>query len=189
VAYGALDSFETPVFSGCIKSGAEMTAKIPARGAILGYVTSIIMMTLGIVVLPVVTAPAATAATTCQTPPSGAIYRTPGPNQVALTIDDGPSGDWTPHVLNILQSHGVHATFFVIGENVRANPGMIGQILAGGNLVGNHTETHATLTGMSAAGQGQQMDSDLNRRVLESSTVEGKSPVGKKRKLQDLIQS
>jgi len=137
-----------------------MTAKIPARGAILGYVTSIIMMTLGIVVLPVVTAPAATAATTCQTPASGAIYRTPGPNQVALTIDDGPSGNWTPQVLNILQSHGVHATFFVIGENVRANPGMIGQILAGGNLVGNHTETHATLTGMSAAGQGQQMDSD-----------------------------
>ena len=41
-----------------------MTAKIPARGAILGYVTSIIMMTLGIVVLPVVTAPAAAAATT-----------------------------------------------------------------------------------------------------------------------------
>ena len=56
-----------------------MTAKIPARGAILGYVTSIIMMTLGIVVLPVVTAPAATAAITCQTPASGAIYRTPGP--------------------------------------------------------------------------------------------------------------
>ena len=136
-----------------------MTAKIPQRGAILGYVISVIMMTLGIVVLPVVTAPAAAAATTCQTPAAGGIYRTPGPNQVALTIDDGPSGNWTPQVLNILRSHGAHATFFVIGENVRANPGIIRQILAGGNLVGNHTETHATLTGMSAAGQGQQMDS------------------------------
>jgi len=39
-----------------------MTAKSPKRGAILGYVISMIAMTLGIVVLPVVMAPAASAA-------------------------------------------------------------------------------------------------------------------------------
>ena len=38
-----------------------MTAKAPKRGAVLSYVTSIIAMTLGIVVLPVVTAPVASA--------------------------------------------------------------------------------------------------------------------------------
>jgi peptidoglycan/xylan/chitin deacetylase (PgdA/CDA1 family) len=144
-----------------------MTAKSPKRGAILGYVINIIIMTLGIVLVPVVTAPAAAiaSASSCQPPAAGAIYRTPGPNQVALTIDDGPSGNWTPQVLSILQSHGVHATFFVIGENVRANPGLIRQILAGGNRIGNHTDTHPTLTGMSAAAQGQQMDADTQAIV------------------------
>src|SRR5664279_5328171 len=116
-----------------------MTAKIPARGAILGYVISMIAMTLGIVVLPVAMAPVASAANPCAALAAGTIYHTTGTKKVALTIDDGPWGNWTPQMLNILAMSGAHATFFDIGENVESNPGMVAKILAGGNLIGNHT--------------------------------------------------
>ena len=36
---------------------------------------------------------------------------------VALTFDDGPSGAYTPKILDILNRHGAKATFFVLGEN------------------------------------------------------------------------
>jgi len=143
-----------------------MTAKIPARGAILGYVISMIAMTLGIIVLPVAMAPVASAASPCATPSAGTIYHTTGTKKIALTIDDGPSPNWTPQVLSILKSHGVHATFFEIGKNVNANMGLVEQIVAGGNLVGNHTGTHATLTGLSATGQAQEMDA--GSRAIEN---------------------
>src|SRR3954465_911815 len=44
------------------------------------------------------------------------------PHSVALTIDDGPSREWTPKVLDLLDRHGVKATFCVIGVEVRENP-------------------------------------------------------------------
>src|SRR5664279_513660 len=140
-----------------------MTAKIPARGAILGYVISMIAMTLGIVVLPVAMAPVASAANPCTTVLAGTIYHTSGTKKVALTFDDGPSGngmssDWTRRIVDILRQNAVHATFFEIGENVNSNPSMIPKILLGGNLIGNSTETHPNLTGLSEAGQAQEMD-------------------------------
>ncbi|SEK69748.1 bifunctional polysaccharide deacetylase/glycosyltransferase family 2 protein [Streptacidiphilus jiangxiensis] len=69
----------------------------------------------------------------------------PRPGTVALTFDDGPSAQWTPQILEVLRKHGVHATFFVIGENVTANPGVTAQIVADGNELGVHTFTHPNL--------------------------------------------
>ncbi len=42
---------------------------------------------------------------------------TPDPNRkmVALTFDDGPNGTYTPQFLDLLERHGVRATFFVHG--------------------------------------------------------------------------
>lgn len=131
--------------------------------AILGSVMTLVVMTIGLIVSSAVTSvPHASAASSCPTPAAGAVYRTPGPKQVALTIDDGPSGQWTPQVLDILNANGIHATFFLIGENVRQDPSLVQGILAGGNEIGNHTDTHPTLAGMSAAAQGQQMDVATN---------------------------
>jgi peptidoglycan/xylan/chitin deacetylase (PgdA/CDA1 family) len=42
---------------------------------------------------------------------------------VALTFDDGPGRP--PAVLDILHRNGVHATFFVIGQRVAAEPKMV----------------------------------------------------------------
>jgi peptidoglycan-N-acetylglucosamine deacetylase len=63
-------------------------------------------------------------------------------NVVALTFDDGPSALYTPQILDILKKNGVHATFFVIGENVEKHPSLVKREVDEGNCVGNHTWSH-----------------------------------------------
>ena len=41
---------------------------------------------------------------------------------VYLTFDDGPIPDITPWVLDLLDTYGVKATFFLVGDNVRRSP-------------------------------------------------------------------
>jgi peptidoglycan-N-acetylglucosamine deacetylase len=65
-----------------------------------------------------------------------------GTGQVAITIDDGPDRDVTPRVLDILQASGARATFFCIGERVRANPGLSREIVARGHRMENHSQHH-----------------------------------------------
>jgi peptidoglycan/xylan/chitin deacetylase (PgdA/CDA1 family) len=62
--------------------------------------------------------------------------------QIALTIDDGPDPEVTPRVLDILDRHGVHATFFVIGREVRRHPALAREIVRRGHAVENHSEAH-----------------------------------------------
>lgn len=62
--------------------------------------------------------------------------------EVWLTIDDGPDPEDTPRILALLARHGARATFFVIGENARAHPGLVRAIVAAGHEVAHHTQTH-----------------------------------------------
>ena len=64
---------------------------------------------------------------------------------VALTFDDGP-GDQTDRLLAALREKGVRATFFTIGKNVKANPGIVKKEAAEGHSVGNHSWDHPQLT-------------------------------------------
>jgi peptidoglycan-N-acetylglucosamine deacetylase len=80
---------------------------------------------------------------------AGASYRLAGSRArrvVALTFDDGPSA-YTLRVLAILRRFGVHTTFFVIGRQVRGNEALLRRELAEGNAIGNHTFTHANVSG------------------------------------------
>lgn len=63
-----------------------------------------------------------------------------------LTIDDGPDPQQTPAVLDTLKASGVRATFFVIGRNVRAHPGLCKRMVDEGHSVQNHTDSHASAT-------------------------------------------
>lgn len=58
-----------------------------------------------------------------------------------LTFDDGPSLN-TLKILDILAEHGIHATFFVTGNNATGNPGIYSRILREGHALGNHTYSH-----------------------------------------------
>lgn len=63
-------------------------------------------------------------------------------NLVALTLDDGPTPRHTEEVLNILQRHGVSATFFVTGAELAAHPSLGRTIVAAGHELGNHSFSH-----------------------------------------------
>ena len=67
------------------------------------------------------------------------------PKKLALTFDDGPDPEWTPPILAILKQKHVPATFFMIGSNMEAHPGLVQQVLADGHEIGNHTYTHPNL--------------------------------------------
>ncbi|WP_338320211.1 polysaccharide deacetylase family protein [Streptomyces lonarensis] len=66
----------------------------------------------------------------------------PGGPQVALTVDDGPDPRWTPRLLDVLDAHGVRATFFVIGERAARHPELLRRTLAAGHTLANHSHTH-----------------------------------------------
>ena len=61
---------------------------------------------------------------------------------VYLTFDDGPIPEVTPWVLDLLDHYGVKATFFLVGDNVRRNPGLLDEIRRRGHSWGNHTMHH-----------------------------------------------
>ena len=67
------------------------------------------------------------------------------PDHLALTYDDGPNPAATPPLLEILASHNVRATFFLVGRHVRLYPALTREIHASGHLIGNHTMTHPWL--------------------------------------------
>lgn len=62
--------------------------------------------------------------------------------EIALTIDDGPDPEVTPQVLDLLDRHGVKATFFCIGERAARHPDLCRQIVARGHAVENHSQHH-----------------------------------------------
>jgi peptidoglycan/xylan/chitin deacetylase (PgdA/CDA1 family) len=85
----------------------------------------------------------------------GCHYASDGP-VVYLTFDDGPSG-YTPAVLDALRAYGAKATFFVLGAQVSANPGLAQRIANEGHDVENHSWSHPALTGLSNDGIAGQL--------------------------------
>lgn len=70
--------------------------------------------------------------------PAGAAAR----REIALTIDDGPDPAVTPQVLDVLQRHSVHATFFCIGDKAAAHPDLCREIVRRGHVLENHSQHH-----------------------------------------------
>jgi len=68
-----------------------------------------------------------------------------GEGNICLTFDDGPDPIMTPKILEILNKHGIKGTFFLIGENVLANPELVKQISDEGHSIGSHTYYHKTI--------------------------------------------
>ncbi len=88
------------------------------------------------------------------------------PNQVAISFDDGPDAKWTPRILDVLKSKGVHGTFMLIGEEAQQNMGLMQRIVDEGNEIGNHTFTHPDISEIST----RQLDLEvkLTNRLFAS---------------------
>lgn len=66
----------------------------------------------------------------------------PGDRIVALTLDDGPVDPVVDTLIDVLRSHGAHATFFVTGGELATSRDAGAKLVAAGNELGNHTYTH-----------------------------------------------
>src|SRR5256714_997577 len=76
---------------------------------------------------------------------------------VAMTFDDGPSAKLTPKLLDLLAAHHIKATFFLIGENVAENPGIVAREVREGHEIANHSWSHPNLAKMSDVGVRSQL--------------------------------
>ncbi len=84
--------------------------------------------------------------------PSGPAEAAPRPcssGLVALTFDDGPASGPTGELLDILTARHVPATFFMVGERIRAAPRAARRVAAGGFGIANHSYRHEQLTRLS----------------------------------------
>lgn len=68
---------------------------------------------------------------------------------IALTFDDGPDARATPALLDVLKRYGAKATFFVMGSRIEANAPLLKRMVDDGHAIGNHTLSHAKLSGLS----------------------------------------
>jgi len=76
----------------------------------------------------------------------GQALTAPGrPGELALTFDDGPNPAWTPRLLDVLASHEVRVTFFMVGRYAQAEPALVRRIAEAGHLIGNHSWSHPNL--------------------------------------------
>jgi peptidoglycan/xylan/chitin deacetylase (PgdA/CDA1 family) len=91
------------------------------------------------------------------------------PGELALTFDDGPNPAWTPRLLDILASHSVHASFFLLGSRAQAEPALVRQIAAAGHLIGNHSWSHPNLAIASAS----RIERELSRTSQTLEEISG----------------
>lgn len=63
---------------------------------------------------------------------------------IALTFDDGPDPVYTLPIARYLESEGVPATFFLIGEHVLHYPAIVRALIDKGFEIGNHSFSHSS---------------------------------------------
>lgn len=66
---------------------------------------------------------------------------------IALTFDDGPWGETTEQILDILAENDAKATFFEIGNQCAEYASTVKRIIAEGHQIGTHSYDHASGTG------------------------------------------
>lgn len=66
-----------------------------------------------------------------------------GPLRVAFTFDDGPNGQATKDIVDILVAKNVPATFFEVGQSIAADPETTRYVADHGFIVANHSWDHS----------------------------------------------
>ena len=90
------------------------------------------------------------------------------PKELVLTFDDGPDGEYTPQILDILSKYHVPAAFFMVGLQAEANLPLVKRIYNEGHEIGNHTFTHPNMAEVSTS-RGK-LEMRLTRLLIECIT-------------------
>ncbi|MFF5085514.1 bifunctional polysaccharide deacetylase/glycosyltransferase family 2 protein [Actinoplanes sp. NPDC000266] len=78
-------------------------------------------------------------------------------NKIVLTFDDGPSPEYTPEILKVLDKYDVPGVFFQIGSEISRYPSVSKQVKDAGHEIGIHTFTHPEMSGKSTWRQDVEM--------------------------------
>ena len=69
--------------------------------------------------------------------------------RIALTFDDGPNTEITPQVLDILEEHGILASFFLIADSITPESAKVARrAFEMGCDIENHSRTHGFMNQM-----------------------------------------
>lgn len=90
---------------------------------------------------------------------------------VALTFDDGPSGELTEELLDGLRERGARATFFLCGYRMKQYPAVLSRYAAEGHEIGVHSTVHADLTKLSREAVHEDMQNTA-RQIQEATGVQ-----------------
>lgn len=91
---------------------------------------------------------------------------------VALTFDDGPNPKTTPALLDILKKHNTKATFFILGQNIAGNEGIIKRMVAEGHEIANHSWSHPNFTTLSS----EQVKQEVEQTQSALEKITGQRP-------------
>lgn len=80
------------------------------------------------------------------------------PGYVALTFDDGPSGEVTQELLAGLEERGVRATFFLCGYRLETYAELASEIRADGHELGLHGYSHDSMTQMTKGSLARELE-------------------------------
>jgi peptidoglycan/xylan/chitin deacetylase (PgdA/CDA1 family) len=93
--------------------------------------------------------------------------------KIAITFDDGPTGENTDRVLNLLKEHQMQAAFFCIGKKINDREAQLKRIVEDGHIIGNHSYSHHPLFGLfSPSG----MLTDLKKMSAACKAITGLTP-------------
>ncbi|GAA0596753.1 polysaccharide deacetylase family protein [Actinomadura livida] len=95
----------------------------------------------------------------------------PPPKSIALTLDDGPHPKWTPRILDLLAEEQVHATFFIVGAQVKEHPKLARRIADAGHQICNHTETHPMSIASLSGKRVRKEIGDAHDRIADATGV------------------
>jgi peptidoglycan/xylan/chitin deacetylase (PgdA/CDA1 family) len=95
--------------------------------------------------------------------------------KIWLTFDDGPDKEITVFLLNLLKKLKIHATFFLIGEQVVKYPELTKKIIEDGHVIGNHSYSH--LNGLLISNKTYYNDIDRAQKIVNSNIF--RPPYGK----------
>ena len=72
-----------------------------------------------------------------------------GNKTIYLTFDAGYEAGYTEGMIDTLNKHNAHGTFFLTASYIRNNPHIVQRMVAEGHTVANHTTTHPNMSNLS----------------------------------------
>jgi peptidoglycan/xylan/chitin deacetylase (PgdA/CDA1 family) len=100
--------------------------------------------------------------------------RKTGKKWIALTYDDGPVPSFTPRLAEYLKTNNVPATFYLLGQMVKAHPELVKSLAADGFELANHSYTHPDLKRQSAEKVRKELQ-DTHDLIKEVSGIDVKT--------------